>query len=356
MNRVTLATALSILLPLASLGCVGEPRVPDGISCESADDCRVGHTCVASRCLERVDSPDVGEIEADGSPASSTVDQGPEAQCGGSCGAAQVCDPTSGRCEACIVDEHCEGQVCHEGECVDCRADADCAAPFVCDVGGSHACVRCVDDGDCTDPDAPVCDAENRCAPCAVHADCEHLTDTPICGPRGTCVQCLDDDETTRAACGGRSCDPSTRACTNVPTQSVDVCEPCSADSECAEGHACVQMTFDTQPVQSGAASGFCLLVTEDGRCPRPYRHVLELRSSLSSNDLRTFCAVNEQLTTCVALLHYVNDRECQVADECGVSGFPDGRCNEQMRCTIPCSLPAHCPEGVECEDGICGY
>src|SRR4030095_760807 len=149
-----------------------------------------------------------------------------------------VCDETSGKCVACLLNSDCSGStpICDTSTntCVPCTGDPQCGGG-VCDEPNG-TCVECVASSDCPG-DTPVC--QN-------HA-CEGCTDDTQCAPgvcdetSGKCVACLLNSD-----CSGRTpiCDTSTNTCV-----------PCTGDPQCA-GFAntpacdelsgeCVQCTFD---------------------------------------------------------------------------------------------------------------
>lgn len=258
------------------------------------------------------------------------------------------CDAGSGTCVACLGNEDCPDGVCaDDNTCVSCLADTDCTDQ-VCD-NATNTCVDCVANDDCTDPTASFCDtASNTCTACTASADCGHLADTTICdtsGTAGVCVECLDDDDTTRAACMGNSCDPATNTCTQTPTESVGVCEACIADSECGVEHRCVPMQFDAQ--QHGS---YCLK-TAVGGCSSPYVIALN-QVSLSGAAAEDYCGIRTDRATCESILS--TGVVCADASECGAMGVMDGVCSAidlsgNDKCTARCVSDDDCPLMLNC-------
>ncbi len=122
-----------------------------------------------------------------------------------------VCDTSvaGGRCVGCTRHGDCVvGEFCDEArlQCVVCNdANQGCDSPWpYCDVAGAEgkgACVECLADAHCAAP-RPYCDpAQDRCVACLTEEHCGGST--PLCSPSlGSCVECL-----ARADCGeGETC------------------------------------------------------------------------------------------------------------------------------------------------------
>ncbi len=317
-------------------GCTSTPEYPASDAAQTGDD--AGPTSDAT---------------ADGN---SEPDAGP---CGGGCVApTPVCEESSGECVACVGDDDCTDGVCaDDNTCVACLGDGDCDEG-VCDTD-ANACVECVDDAQC-DGETPACDVDNNecvqcvehaqcaevgasacgddntCQACAASEECGHLDDTPACDiDAGECVECTVDDE---SACNGNSCDPATNTCTDTPTDSVDTCGTCRADSECAGDMRCVPLDFDGQRLDDG----YCLEVRPDGgTCEGPWGTVIN-RMSLSG-EYGDFCGINEDLTTCQAVLDQQSGKSCGGnAADCGMTGKDDGSCPIDS-CTYQCDANDEC-------------
>lgn len=290
--------------------------------------------------------PDSGDTPDQGTPTDTAVDQGePDlyVPCDGMCGADEFCLETEQRCVECFDDAHCGDDVCtDDNRCVECISTTDCDAG-VCDTE-SNTCVECVTNNDCTDPAASLCDtATNTCTSCGTSADCSHLA-TPVCdtsGIVGVCVECLDDDDTTRAACGDNSCNPETKLCTQTQTESLATCESCVADSECADTHRCVPMSFDSQ-----FHGNYCLRIRGTTPCINPYTVQLSAMSR-SGAPAEPYCGINPDDTTCEAVRDHLAPQICTADENCGAVGVSDGLCrsiNLAMRCTYFCTTSSQCP------------
>ena len=265
---------------------------------------------------------------------------------------------------SCGTDAECGTGVCVGGECVACRESGDCAAtePVCVDgtcgpcsrsvqcsgrsdgpVCAAGSCVECAGSADCADPELARCDS-NRCVPCVDRSDCAGTGDG-IC-VSGRCVECTVDDE---SACGDNSCDPATNTCTGTLRASVGRCGACRADSECGlPDDACVPTFFQ------GAAreGGYCLKLGSTG-CMRPYTVPTAERASLSGVEPAVYCGIQEDLTTCEAVLDLVNDSSCGAAPECGAPGLDDAVCQTvnlvANKCSYRCGVDANCTNSRAC-------
>ncbi|MFW5967469.1 MAG: hypothetical protein ACOCV2_08125, partial [Persicimonas sp.] len=237
-----------------------------------------------------------------GGDAESNPDGGSNAgACDDECeGDTPVCDESAGECVECLdAEEDCEDdQLCSsDGECVECLEEKDCDEGVCSDDG---TCVECVEDDHCTEADASACTEDNECTGCEESDQCAHLADdgTPACdADTSECVECTVDDE---SACDGNSCDPASNTCTDTETDSLDTCESCIADSECSGDAHCVPLEFDGSELDDG----YCLQVKPDDGCEGPYGTEIE-RESLSGEE-ETYCGINEDLTTCEAVLDHL--------------------------------------------------
>ena len=254
-------------------------------------------------------------------------------------------------------------------ECVECNTSSDCNLEkmLVCKTD-AFECVECNASSDCNDPAAAGCNTElNECEGCQSEADCIGIEGRPVCDDR-TCVQCTPGTEDVD--CGGKSCDPRTRECTETTLASRETCETCVSDSECKEaGNRCVAMTYQGLPFPD-ALTGFCLKTFSEGDpCERPYLVPLLGRESLSGPPAANFCGIDETNVTCPAVLALLNNVECPSGEdsECPISGlcrdFVDGLAED--RCTYLCSDADECKKppvaGSTCgssglgDDDYCG-
>ncbi len=255
--------------------------------------------------------------------------------------------------------------VCDEStkKCVECSKNADCAAsgrPF-CDTDGE--CIQCRSSADCTNAAASVCIA-GTCTGCSSNSDCSHVAGKAFCklpsaGGAGSCVACTTSDE---SACAGDSCDPATNSCTTTRVATVAVCHACAADSECAPGAygptaRCVTMSF------KGAAHGsYCLNRASAGPCAQPYTVSLSA-VSVSGAPAEAYCGINQEATTCEAVVDLIGGKTCTRNNNCG-SGLGDGLCEnfstppaaQSMRCSIPCTSSTQCSQLQTCTSTVNGY
>ncbi len=249
--------------------------------------------------------------------------------------------------------KNCGGSTPHcstELQCVGCRNDDDCTTdelPY-CDVDGEDVCVGCLEDGDCTaDPTKPLCDADTKsCVACSDDTSCGDKGNR--CLGTGECVECTpqtDDRAADDDDCGTNVCNPETFECEADLTQAdKDVCESCIADSECAVDHNCVRMDFAGEE----RLGGYCLKDSNvEGCSTNPYRSLTGMRVSLSGAAAVRYCSINEELTTCEAVLDLANDETCVMASDCGAEDLDDGLCETVTaaagRCTYACTALAQC-------------
>ena len=273
----------------------------------------------------------------------------------------------AGLCGGCPADQ----PICtDELECVQCTADADDYCndrDLICNTA-TNECVDCLSSNDCTTPEAAVCNTTTgECEPCTMDAECNDKDGFPqspnVCDDR-VCVDCTPETEAMTCA-DNKSCNPSTRECTDTDVGSLEVCEACVADSECgANGdpgatYRCVEMFYQgtRHPNEN---MGFCLKTTE-GNCEQPYAisDPFQDRPSLSGPPLDDYCGINEALATCEAVRALELNLRCDggTKEECPQ---PSGLC-EQVgtllnRCTYPCNDVTECKDppapGSTCDSG----
>ncbi len=295
---------------------------------KSADDCSYTASC--------------------GNSESERSDSGNSGSCSPACaGATPVCNSATSKCVECAKDLDCAATgkpYCDTtaDECIQCRSNTDCkgAAASVCIAG---TCTGCTDNSDCNSiPGKGVCEL-------AVSA-------TGVVG-QGACVACTPANE---AACGGNSCNPATKTCTNTRIGSLGTCHACVADSECTSGTRltarCVSMNYKGSPHGS-----YCLQRADLVTCAQPYTATFS-SSSLSAATSESNCGINQDATTCEAVLSLLTPTSCTRSNTCG-AGLGDGLCEnlglggtQNMRCTIPCSVATECATGQTCTSAINGY
>lgn len=123
------------------------------------------------------------------------------------CGALAACDAIFGKelnpkfCAAHPDDSQCRGDASQS-----CSSSAQCAAPLVCDVGGTSTCVECTpqEAGACTGA-TPVCGEDRTCRGCSAHAEC---AGSDVCLPDGSCA---DPGQVAYVQAGGTGAQPCTQ-------------------------------------------------------------------------------------------------------------------------------------------------
>ena len=286
-----------------------------------------------------------------------------------------ACNTGSNLCVQCTKDTYCSGATpaCNTttNTCVECTGNANCTgATSLCDTA-KNTCVECLSSNDCKSPTASLC-SSGTCSPCASNSDCSHLTGKGICkttslldgdagidasadagASEGECVQCTVEDE---SPCNGKSCNPATNTCTTTTKNSIDVCLSCVADSECIDNSAasahpsarCVEMTFKGAAHGTG---GYCLQRVSAG-CSSPYSASFTA-TSLSGAASEAYCGINQNATTCEAVLDLIHSKACTADTDCG--GSQGGLCKAisvvppANRCTIPCGSSDQCTDGKSC-------
>lgn len=216
----------------------------------------------------------------------------------------------------------------------------------------------CATDANCTAIDAAKCDLEtNACVPCDSRDQCDDAEGLPgvdnECDDDGVCVDCTPETEGDTCP-DNNSCDPRTRICTTTEVGSVDVCEPCVADSECgddgeeADAFRCVPMYYPNQDTRfPNELTGFCLKSIElGGGCTNPFR-IPRTRTSLSGADPDEYCAINENLATCPAVRDLIEDMDCDPMNGDADCQQPSGLCRELPGMTNNCTY--FCASIIEC-------
>ena len=237
-------------------------------SCGSDNDCLASGTmCLAFRCAKCTGNSDCAG-RGDGGV-------------GGN-----VCDPTSGRCVACVQSSDCTADptkpVCAANQCVACKsAESECriknsGAP-VCDQT-SGKCVGCLTNDNCGGGSGGGVDAgadggvdggvaagfcylaTNQCVECLVHTDCKDPT-RPICGSLHTCVGC-GAPGVTADSCATRN--PALRAC----KADTGACVECTGNTNCVGDagirvcnpatNKCVECN-DNSNCTANSAAAFCV-------------------------------------------------------------------------------------------------
>jgi len=276
-----------------------------------------------------------------------------------------TCDVSSNNCVQCLATDckNAAKPVCDTAAntCVGCLGNEDCkdAAKPLCDTAGAQ-CVACLKQADCTSATASACSA-GACTACTTDAGCSNIAGKGVCDA-GTCVQCTAAKE---SVCGGKSCDPATKACTTTGTGSVTMCRACVADSECVGGNSadadarCVPMSFKGVP----RPGGFCLRPVSK-TCGSPYKIVINA-TSLSGAPPEDYCGIAQDLTRCEAVLDLLTSKACPDMKDssCGCQRDASGACvtaglgglcrkvgPDQNHCTYECGSATQCSGGYACD------
>ena len=244
------------------------------------------------------------------------------------CADCPTCDPYEPM-DAGVGDGSVDGDV-PDGDVPECETDTDCDREEAarCDTT-TGTCVGCDEDLNCVGVDGlERCDAEE-----------------------GLCVECKPSSE--ELDCGNTSCNPATFECTETVRGSRDVCESCVSDTDCGTDLGCIPMWFGETP----RTTGYCLYPTGQGPCEQPFAYTTpDARESLSGAAAVQYCGVNEQLTTCEAAWDLVENKPCDVDEDCSPFG---SLCRDVgslgQRCTYECTFAAQClppgEEGSTCGD-----
>ena len=194
-------------------------------------------------------------------------------------GGAGVCQPKvsngdpvpGGACIGAVAARACVSLVCDtDNRCGIANGDGTCTlatGASVCRSGvcagtgpSSGKCVQCVANATCA-AGTPVCDATtNACVVCngddgATGTDTCPTSALPFCAPAGTCGKCATDADCANGIHPGPFCNPASGACGST----------CQIDSECGAGNWCNGVTAaglcqpkvqNGSPVPGGACSG----------------------------------------------------------------------------------------------------
>ena len=288
----------------------------------------------------------------------------------------------------CTGDTDCdEGQVCREGECLDCFSDGDCEGGQIC-VG--NRCVQgcrsnfpagCDAPEDCPDancsPARPICTERGpnggTCRQCSTDAHCidygfgNTCVDnecTSTCGPNrpcaegvcdegsGRCVECLEDAQCGASGliCVSESCVQGCRSdegCAVGQICTDDACVPgCRNDQGCEDGELCVdglcargdcRDNGDCGPGQR-CVNNFCgSPCGQDSDCG--------VGSICVENNCQPGCRGDDDVVTCGEGA-FCRDQQC-------IRGCPDDDACPGGQICLENSCREGCREDGQCEDGL---
>jgi hypothetical protein len=202
------------------------------------------------------------------------------------------------------------------------------------------------------------------CVPCTASEQCKAFAATPACDT-GKCVECKLGEE--MACAGGKTCDLVAKKCVAIAAGSVKNCVACSNDKQCQDG-ACIALEFNKQP------HGYFCLKTPSPGCPEPFAVPIKNKPSISGKAAADYCGIDQDQTTCEAVLALVNNWVCSGMDgKCGPMAMPEvsvpgALCRKvgfnSNRCTYACGAanqclsvpPANtCGKGDNSPPGWCG-
>lgn len=243
-----------------------------------------------------------------------------------------VCEP------ACADTLHCVDLGSGDPGCVECTDTIACGGGLVC---VNNTC-QCDGHDDC-DEATPICD-DGTCRECGASTECADRDEgTPVC----TAGQCRECGLTDQSACtGAATCNLVTGQCDGFSADDRGICESCTNDNQCEGNARCVRLEYPlgtphTAPGEEG--SGYCLSPMT-GACPRPYTTTIT-SGSLGDSATTQFCAINQGLTTCEAVLALLDEVACDT------SACPDGGLCRRIAGTERCTY--RCGSGSQCLDTI---
>ncbi len=274
-----------------------------------------------------------------------------------------------------VVDAGCKADLecplatpqCLNGACVPCAEQNDCARfadTPVC--GPKGTCVVCTTDHDQLCPSAaPACDPNtNECVQCVADADCTS-EGAAACSTNRSCGACTQDSQCTRF---NKVCDTKGGSCVE--------CRPETETMDCKNGTSCNPNTFKCGTRQRGSvalcntcdadsecvsdsrcipmmfgssAVGNFCLKRAAPTCNRPYFSVIT-RASVNGVAAEGYCGVNETVTTCAAVQRFNEAKACTDDASCGVSGAVCDMVGPISNlCSYPCTFAAECYDGISC-------
>ncbi len=179
------------------------------------------------------------------------------------CGENETCNDQTGLCEpnmGCVSDETCNGKYCHNGTCVECVRDDQCADAQKC---RNNQCeYECSEnsqcDGYCADHKCQACTSRSQCddgdlcrngkclAPSETNIECESdddCSDNKVCKlENNQCVRCVDEDDcTNNEICrSDNTCGPECTSNAQCDGLCIDTrCVACNTSEECGDDLIC---------------------------------------------------------------------------------------------------------------------
>jgi Cys-rich repeat protein len=288
----------------------------------------------------------MGDADCDGWKCDTATGLCVECLADGDCAAdyvcqSNVCKPEGGT--PCQADSECDlGELCVGGKCVTgCRSNRDCPAGLVCDTarGANGQCVQCLTKEDC--PGNYQCNDGQCSFVCSSDLDCPGR----LCNTQTQqCVDCLSTDQCPIAnICDEKgTCVPGCASARDCPDPLLcdpaegehGACVECLADGDCAGGNracrngACVTVCSsdnDCGGLKCDTGSGLCVqcLITDD--CP-----------------LGNICDAEKSCVPGCA-----SNRDCQPPLKCEPTIGANGTC-------VECLVDADCGAGSKCVSNAC--
>lgn len=321
-----------------------------------------------------------------------------------------ICDTAGamglvGGCVQCRSDGDCNAESsrprCVAGLCEECETHADCSGDLDRPQCNAGVCGPCTDDtnacsmhgvrGICDTRAADETETEGQCIQCLTHSSCPN--DQPQCGTDGMCGDCDSEHET--AACSGRmdgdvaipfcnthpdrettgqcvqcvadsaidplvttcddgathySCNLGLGRCTTTEVQTLQPCQECVADTECADdlGMRCVEYPIENvSPTKS-----YCFYDKDEqtvgSSCPSGLKPFLVEREVESVDGFAaTYCMIST--SSCEGFRDALASKDCEDDDAaCGLGDIElDGAScvgTVSTRCTYGCTSNDQCP------------
>ena len=246
-------------------------------------------------------------------------------------------------------DDLVETDMCKDSGC---GCEAGCPGSMMC---VDEICVGCEDNASCTNPNKSKC-IDSGCEKCDKNEDCTHIEGMPRCDD-GVCkIECeADSDCEATQVCDARPNAATFQTCAPKGDPKVQ-CESCVSDSQCSSGFGCIPLQFAAVPHGS-----YCLEIKPSAGCARPFATILN-RESLNAGPAENpedYCGINEDLTTCEAVLDAIDLTFCKDSDD---PTLPDpGKCQQELggrcqnlgtgwTCTYSCTGPTQCRSDQSCD------
>jgi hypothetical protein len=352
----------------------------DGLACNGLETCSRTQGCQAGvnvcptpeepdlpACIETVDGPVCVECTVPEDCENGIFCDGIE-QC-----VDNVCQPGPNPCDDGV---DCTVDVCDEDGafCLNNLDDTLCDDGEFCN--GEETCHRTLDcqpgTPPCTDPNLPICSENNDvCVECLTNLHCD---DGLFCNGQETCV--LNSCEPGSSPCGDGidctvdSCNETTDACTNAPTDllcddtiacTVNICDPNDPDADangciftpddvlCDDGLACTGDACD--PGDAVADADGCVLTPNDSVCDDSIACTVNSCDPASPSADADGCTFVPDDTRCDDAVFCNGAEWCDAALDCQPGSDP---CTDPLRplCDETNDLCAECLADVDCDDG----